>query len=454
MGKRAHWGDRLGFILAAAGSAIGLGNIWKFPYITGEHGGGAFVLVYLGCILLVGLPIIIAEIYFGKKTQKSPVGAFKAYEPETDGVIHYHRKDGSIRTPYHKVGWFSISSGIIILSFYSIVAGWACHYLMLSITQFNQFSGSKKEISGVFGALYQNASYNLLWHTVIIGVTIWIVSRGVQKGIEQASKILMPILALILVGLMIYGLTLSGGMKALSFMFYPDFSKLNPEAIIQALGHSFFTLSLGMGVMITYGSYLKKETNILSAGITIAILDTVIALVAGVAIFSIVFTFGLSPEGGPSLIFKTLPFLFGKIPGGQIIAIFFFLLLVFAALTSALSLLEVVVSYFIDERSWSRRKATLVFGGFIYLLGVLSAIPSLKIFGETFLDFFDNITTKYFLPIGGLLTILVFAYSVKGEEIREELKFSKKFYMGFSLMIKTVTPALLLFVILNKMGVF
>ncbi len=437
MSKRGEWGGRIGFILAASGSAIGLGNIWKFPYITGEHGGGAFVLVYLLCILLVGLPIMVAEIYIGKKTQKSPVGAFKEFQKEKNN------------RPFYLIGWIGVIAAILVLSFYSVVAGWAWHYLYLS---FQGFSGTQAEVTSIFGELYGNAWLSIFWHTVMMAVTVWIISKGVSKGIETASKILMPILGVILIALMIYGLTLSGGMKAIKFLFYPDWSKLNAEAIIQALGHSFFTLSLGMGAMITYGSYLKKDIKIVRSSIIISFLDTLIALIAGVMIFSIVFTYGLEPSSGPGLVFKTLPVIFSQMAGGQIIAILFFMLLIFAALTSAISLLEVAVSYFVDEKGWSRKKSTLIFGFFIYLLGILSAISSIKIAGSPVLDLLDNITTKYFLPIGGLLTILVFAYGIDHKEKMEELNMNPLVYKIFNLIIRVITPLGLVYIILKKLG--
>lgn len=450
MASRGNWGGKLGFILAAAGSAIGLGNIWKFPYITGIHGGGAFVLIYLICILIVGLPIMMAEIYFGKMTQKSPVGAFEHFETESKGFFHYHRA-GKAMKPFYLIGWLGVISAILVLSFYSVVAGWAWHYLYLS---FRGFSGTDAEVTSLFGKLYVNPYIQLAWHTLMMVVTIWIISKGVSKGIEKASKILMPFLFIILLGLMFYALTLSGGMKAVRFMFYPDFSKIDAEGVIQALGHSFFTLSLGMGAMITYGSYLKKDISIVKSSIIISILDTVIALVAGVMIFSIVFSYGLKATSGPSLIFKTLPVIFAKMPGGQIIAILFFILLIFAALTSAISLLEVAVSYFVDEKNWTRKKATLILGFFIYLLGILSAISSLKIMNESYLDFFDNITTKYFLPVGGLFTILVFAYGIDHKSKIEELGLKSWVYFLFNWIVRIVTPAVLIFIILNKIGLF
>jgi NSS family neurotransmitter:Na+ symporter len=374
-------------------------------------------------------------------TQKRPVGAFKTFE----------KKDNAISKQFYLIGWLGVIAAILVLSFYSVVAGWAWHYLFLS---FKGFSGTDVQVSSLFGKLYVNPYIQLLWHTVMMAITIWIISKGVSKGIEKASKFLMPILFMILLGLMFYALTLSGGPKAIKFLFYPDFSKIDAEGVIQALGHSFFTLSLGMGAIITYGSYLKKDTSIIKSSIIISLLDTVIALVAGVMIFSIVFSYGLEATSGPSLIFKTLPVIFAKMPGGQIIAILFFILLIFAALTSAISLLEVSVSYFVDEKKWSRKKAVIIIGSFIYLLGILSAISSLKIMNESYLDFFDNITTKYFLPIGGLLTILVFAYGIDHKSKMKELDINPLVYQFFNLTIRIITPSILVFIILNKMGVF
>ncbi len=442
MSQREVWSSKIGFILAAAGSAVGLGNIWKFPYITGVHGGGAFVLVYLIAILLVGLPIMIAEIYIGKTTQKNPVGAFKDVT-----------KNSNFLTKLAKLspiaGFLGVLSGILILSFYSVVAGWTLHFLFLS---FKGFSGSKEVIEGHFNHLYSTPSIMILWHTILMIIVVLIILKGVQKGIEKASKIMMPLLIFILFTLMIYSIFNGGSGEAFRFMFYPDFSKLNAEAIIQALGHAFFTLSLGMGVMITYGSYLKNDISIVKSSVLVSFIDTFIALLAGMVIFPIVFSSGLEASSGPSLIFKTLPTLFAKITSGSIISIMFFLLLFFAALTSAISLLEVVVVYFVDERKWSRKKGTIILGVTIYLLGVLSAIPKITIGKESVLDFLDNVTTKYMLPFGGLLTILIFAYFIPLKSIREELKLSKFIFYSFVWICRVVTPTLLIWVILNKIG--
>ncbi len=442
MVSRAKWGTKLGFILAASGSAVGLGNIWKFPYITGIYGGGAFVLVYLACILIVGLPIMIAELMIGHKSQKNPIGGFQ----------DLHKK----KSFWVLGGVIGVATAFLILSFYSVIAGWSMAYILKSISG---FSGSPEQIIAQFKTLKEAPFLSIMWHTIFMGLSIGIVIKGVQKGIEKWSKILMPGLVMILIGLSIYGVFFtSGGIKALEFLFKPDFSKLSSEGVLSALGHAFFTLSLGMGAMITYGSYLKKDINIPKAAIIISILDTVIALFAGIAIFSIVFEYGGEPAAGPGLIFETLPILFKDI--SPIISISFFLLLTFAALTSAISLLEVVVSYFIDEKNWSRMKATLLIGGSIYLVGILSAVDRWKLpFMEkkqSFFDIFDFITTNYMLPVAGLLTSLFVAWVIK-EIIRvEEFNFLKKhsvFYLPWKYTLRYISPIAVMIIILHGLGI-
>ncbi len=432
---RGNWGTRVGFVLAATGSAIGLGNIWKFPYITGVYGGGAFVLVYLFCVLLIGLPLMIAELMIGRRTQKNPVGAFKA--------LHHEK------SIWQMTGWLGIASGFLILSFYSVVAGWAIAYIFKSIVG---FSGTTEMIQGQFIELVTSPKSSILWHTVFMGLTIAIVIGGIKKGIERWSKILMPLLFALLLGLMIYGLAFThGGVQALSFLFKPDFSKLTAEGILSALGHAFFTLSLGMGAMLTYGSYMKRETNLIKDAITVSFLDTLIALMAGVTIFSMVFNYNLEPAAGPGLIFQTLPVLFAQT--GPWISVPFFILLSFAALTSSISLLEVVVSYFIDERKWSRMKATLILGGMIYLTGILSAVASWQVMfrgkEQGWLDVFDFVTTNYMLPIGGLLTCIFVAWVMPDKDKVEEFGSRGIMYQGLILLLRFVTPLAVFIVILH-----
>jgi neurotransmitter:Na+ symporter, NSS family len=444
--SRGLWTSRMGFIMSAAGSAVGLGNIWKFPYITGMHGGGAFVLFYLFSIVLVGLPIMVAEMVIGRHARKDPVGAFRKL------------KGGA----WTLVGWLGVIAGFVILSYYCVVAGWAVDYLWLSIK--GTFSSAHaQEVPALFGRLLEDDLAQLFWQAVFMGLTIWIVLGGVSNGLERANKVMMPVLFLILVFLAAYGLFLPGGDKALRFLFSPEWGKLGPAGMLESLGHSFFTLSLGMGAMLTYGSYADKDTNIPTVAVTVALMDTLVALLAGVAIFAIAFSYGMEPAAGPGLVFKTLPIVFSQMPGGTMIAILFFILLVFAALTSGISLLEVVVAYYCDEKKWSRKKATLVMGGIIFLLGVPSALSNhlladVHIIGErNFMDSVDLVATNYLLPLGGLLIALFTGWVLttrlaKAEIERGEIRFH--LYPLWHFLIRYVSPILVAVVFLYKTGVF
>jgi len=407
---RAQWGSRLALILATAGSAIGLGNVWKFPYITGENGGGAFVLIYLACILVIGIPILVAELYIGQKSQCNTVEAFE--------VLH---KKGTIwRLP----GWMGLLSAFIILSFYSVVGGWILDFEFRSLLA--QFSNSDEQaIKGILGSLFLDPLRQGFWHLVFMSLTVGIVISGVSKGLERWNKILMPSLLLILCILFVRVMFLEGFGESLAFLFSPNFDKLTPDGVLEAVGHSFFTLSLGMGAIITYGSYMKKDEKLLNVAVTVAVLDTLIALIAGVIIFSIVFTYGLEPGGGPGLIFSTLPMLFAKMTGGYFLSVIFFLLMTFAALTSAVSILEVVVAYFSEKKKMSRKKSSLICGLVIYMVGILTVLSTnimsdVKIFGLTFFDFFDKLSANYLLPLGGLFISLFFGW-VLGPKTFESL---------------------------------
>jgi neurotransmitter:Na+ symporter, NSS family len=412
MVKREHWGSRVGFILAAAGSAVGLGNIWKFPYVTGEYGGAAFILVYIFCVLILGFPIMIAELVIGRHTGKDPVGAFRIMG----------EKSG-----WRFVGYIGVLSGFFILSFYSIVGGWTLAYIVKSL---GGIISSIKEVNQaeiIFKNFAQDYSQVVVYHFLFLAVSMMIVIRGVKNGIEKWSKMLMPLLFVLLIVLIVKGITMDGGMKGVEFLIYPDFSKITIKAVISALGHSFFTLSLGMGAMITYGSYLSKGDNLLGSGGYIVLLDTVIAILAGLAIFPAVFAMGIAPSKGPGLIFHVIPAVFGQMPYGIIFSVIFFTLLFIAALTSAISLLEVVVAYIIDERGWERKKAVLVFGLIIFLLGIPSALSfgpmaDVKIFfNNNFFDFMDKLTTNFMLPIGGFFIAIFLGWKYGFEKTSHEL---------------------------------
>ena len=444
--KREQWGSSLGFILAAAGSAIGLGNIWKFPYITGENGGGAFVLVYLACIAVIGLPVMLCEIAIGRHTQRNPVGAFKQLSPKSSAVAHLIGLgivlNGTFLFCFGKPGWGALAlilgalifrygwvmvgvmgvlSGFIILSFYSVVAGWTLGYVFKALT--GKLAFSDVATAGEhFSTFITNPYWAIGCHFIFMLLCVMIVYRGIQSGIERWSKILMPLLFLLLVALIVRGITLPGAMKGVRFYLSPDFSKITAESILIALGHAFFSLSLGMGAIITYGSYVDRKQNLFVSALSITALDTLVALMAGLAMFPAVFAQGFDPAAGPGLVFKVIPTVFNQIPMGTFWAALFFILLMVAALTSGISLLEVVTAYFVDERKWSREKATVVFGGVIFLLGSLCAISVADwnrlswlqkiletVFGETkgsFFDVLDNLATNWMLPLGGLFISL------------------------------------------------
>lgn len=409
---RAHWGTRIGFILATAGSAIGLGNIWKFPYITGVNGGGAFVLIYLLCIAVVGVPVFIAELYIGQKSQKNAVEAFETL----------HKK----KTSWRFTGMLGVLSAFLILSFYSVVGGWILDFLFNSVT--NQFSGkSEPEIRGMMGSLFGNPWRQLIWHSFFMAGTVAIVLGGIQNGIEKWNKILMPALLILLGVLLFRSFFLPGFSEALSFLFAPDASKLTGKGILEAVGHSFFTLSLGLGAIITYGSYLGEKGKLVKTAITVAFLDTMIALVAGTVIFSVVFSYGIQPGGGPTLMFQTLPVLFSKMTGSYLVALMFFALVAFAAFTSSVSLLEVVVTYWVESHKKDRRQTVIWVGICVYAVGVLSALSTnvlsdFKMGGLTFFDLFDKLTSSLFLPIGGLFISLFYGWVLGPQAVKNSIE--------------------------------
>jgi len=440
--ERGLWATKFGFIMATVGSAIGLGNVWKFPYITGVHGGGAFVVTYLVCICLVGIPVMLAELIIGRSTHQNPEGAIEIL--------------ASKKSNWKIIGYMGIFTAFIILSYYSVVSGWILSYIGKSILGKFNANQDAAQIASMLATLLQNGTLVIVLHFVFMAITTFIVMFGVHSGIEKASNILMPALFIMLLGLLIYALTIPGSLSALEFIFKPDFSKLTPKAVLEGLGHAFFTLSLGMGAMITYGSYLNHNQRLIPSAFLVALLDTVVALIAGVIIFSIVFTFNLEPDAGPTLIFSTLPSLFSQIPYGNIIAVLFFISLGFAALTSAISIMEVVVSFFIDKFHWTRKKVTISVGFAAFLLGILSALsfnvisevklPLGFLFGErpTFFDAFDKIASNILLPLGGLLIAVFVGFKVKKAVFDRELTTSeKKLVPIIKFILRFVAPALI-----------
>jgi len=357
--QRGQWSSRLGFILAATGSAIGLGNIWRFPYVVGENGGAAFVLLYLVFVVIIGLPYMFAELALGRSVQRNPVGSIDAIRPHS---------------PWKLVGYLGVLTGVGILSFYGVVAGWTFGYI------FKMAMGNP----GEFGTFISDPWMVTFLFGIFILITVSIVHGGVEGGIERWSKILMPLLFVLLIGLIIYANTLDGAGKGLEFYLKPDFSKLTGKVALEALGQAFFSLSLGMGLMITYGSYLSKKENIISSALFIGLSDTLIAIMAGLIIFPALFAMGAQPDSGPALVFIVLPKLFVEMPGGSIVGVFFFILLSIAALTSTISLLEVQVAFLVDEKKAPRKKVVWLAAGFTFLIGLPSALSQ----GAS--DFFTN----------------------------------------------------------------
>jgi NSS family neurotransmitter:Na+ symporter len=454
---RGNWANHVGFVLAAAGSAIGLGNVWRFPYVTGENGGGAFVLIYLAAVLLIGLPIMMAEILIGRESQSSPVGAFRALS-----------RPGS---PWILIGWMGVAAGFIILSFYSVVAGWTLRYMWLSIT--GAFSGKDAaDIGAIFGQIHAEPVGNVVTHSLFMLLTIGIVIGGIQKGLERWVRILMPALFVTMVLLLIRATSMSGFGAAMSFVFGTHFHLLTTQGVLEAMGQAFFSLSLGMGAMLTYGSYLRRTEDIVAMSTTVAVLDTVIALAAAMVLFPIIFSAGLPSAAGPGLVFVSLPIAFSHMPLGGLWATAFFALLAFAALTSTISLLEVAVSYLIDERSWTRVRATLTCGLAILVLGIPSALSggdgifgaqfahfTERFFGQghgkTWFDTFDYFANNWMLPLGGLGIASFVAWRI-GDKAREEAfktgsRYGKVYWIWVQ-FLRYVVPVAVLAVFLNAIG--
>lgn len=434
----------MGFIIAAVGSAVGLGNVWKFPYMVGQSGGAAFVMVYLACIALIGLPIVVAEWLIGRRGQKNPINTMAE-------LARANKRNGA----WVMVGVSGTLAAFLILSFYSVIGGWALSYL--ADAGMGAFSGMDKDAAGaLFSGMLANPTKLLLWHSAFMLITVGIVSMGVSGGLERASKLLMPALGVILLILVGYGVTTGSFGAAIEYMFAPDWSKLSAEVVLAALGHAFFTLSLGMGVMMAYGSYLGREVNLLRAAGTVALADTVIALAAGLAIFPIVFANGLDPAAGPGLVFVTLPLAFGATAGGQILGILFFALLVFAAVTSAISLLEPAVETLEERTPMGRVASTVVAGLAAWGLGI-AALLSFNVWGEVMLfgnnifDLLDKLTSKFLLPLTGLGAIVFVAWCLDRDSVRAELRLGSAGAAVWMLVARFIAPIGVLIVFYNSL---
>lgn len=444
--KRESFQTSFGLIAAAIGSAVGLGNIWRFPYITGINGGGAFLIIYLFFVAIVGLPVMLAELIIGREGKKDAIGSYKALAP-----------DGK----WHISGVLGVLAAFFILAFYSVVAGWTLEYLFSAIL--NKFAGqSAAEIGDGFAAFISDPIKPIFWQVVVMIITVYVVANGVEKGIEKYSKILIPLLLVLVIILDIRAITLPGGKAGLEFLFKPDFKELKAKGILDALGHSFFSLSLGMGIMVTYGSYIKNDESLGSTALKIGIADTIVALLAGIAIFPAVFSFGISPGDGAGLVFITLPNVFLQMPGGYIFAIMFFALLALAAITSTISLLEAVVAHVIERFKMGRVKATVVTA---FLITLVAAIASLsngplshrQIFGRNIFDFLDYLTANYFLTASALISSVFVGWSLDKRIVENQLtndgRLKIRYVRLISFILRFISPIAILIVFLTGVGI-
>lgn len=408
--KRDNFGSKIGIIAATAGSAVGLGNIYRFPCEAGENGGGAFLIVYLGIVLVLGIPMMVSEFIIGRRAQRNPVGAFKAMSNDSKS--------------WPLIGYMGVLCAFLILAFYTTVAGWTLESVYKSLI--NYYHG--KDLATIEHGFIESLNMTLrpiLWQAGFIFISAFVIVKGISKGIEKYSKILMPVLVVILIVLCVKSLILPGAIDGIVFFFKPDFSKINEDVLISALGQAFFSMSLGMGALITYGSYISKKDNLVTTSLMVGLSDTLVAIIAGIIIFPAAFSFGIRPEAGPSLAFNTLPMLFNQMNGGYFFCLIFFILLVIAAWTSALSLFEVVVSYMTEELNLSRQKATIYSSVGTFIISILAAMSlhdgsGLTIFGFTVFDGLDKITSMVFMTLGGLFTVIFLGWKVKRQDFEDE----------------------------------
>ncbi|MGG0822812.1 sodium-dependent transporter [Paenibacillus turicensis] len=426
-----------GFILAAIGSSVGLGNMWKFPYITGENGGAAFFLLFIVCLVIIGLPVLLAELAIGRSSRTSAATAFSKITG----------KKG-----WNGLGILQIIAPFIILSFYVIIAGWTLHYAMLSFSS-QLFKDS--DYSAVF-ANFSSGYLPIMWQGISILISAWVVIKGVSGGIEKFNKVLLPGMVVLLIILMIRALTLPGAGAGVNFFLKPDFASLSPEAALIALGHAFFSLSLGMGILMTYGAYVNKEQSLGTAALAIGAGDLIYAFIAGLIIFPTTFSFGIAPDKGPSLIFEALPAAFSAMPAGSVFAGLFFVILAIAAITSSVSLLEVPVAYARERWQWTRTRSVWIMSILVFLLGLPSALSlglakNITLFGVSFFDAMDFIASNILLPFIGLIVTIFAGYFWKN--IAEESGLNQTWFKIWLFMLRYIAPILVLLVLLHTSGV-
>ncbi|WFA09908.1 sodium-dependent transporter [Tissierella sp. Yu-01] len=451
--KRETFSSGLAIFFATLGSAVGLGNIWKFPTLVGMNGGGGFVFVYLICILLLGIPTMISEFYIGRKTKSNAVGAFKKLNANSFGII----------------GYLGVIASLLIMFFYCVVAGWVYSYVFKSIRgDFKNLANlpigeATNFVSNIYSNTINGSIEPMIWQVIVLLVVGTILIAGVKNGIEKTTKLLMPLLISLILIICIRSLTLEGASKGLNFLFSIDLSKLTPSVILSALGLSFFKLSVGMGTMITYGSYFTEDNDMIKTSMRVAFSDTLVSIIIGMAIFPVVFTFNLEPGAGPGLLFNTIPLVFSKIPFGNILLIAFFVFTSFAATMSMLSMVEVPVTFLKEEYKIDRKKSVLIVLTIIFIIGLLTSHPSsifgdIKLFGKSFFDLYDYISSNLVLPIGGLLIAIYVGYKSKKDDIinelsnKSELNNTKAINL-YLVILKYLTPLLLIIVFLNSIGI-
>ncbi|MBQ1930211.1 MAG: sodium-dependent transporter [Bacteroidales bacterium] len=446
MGKREGFASSFGVLVAMAGSAVGLGNLWRFPYLVGTNGGAAFIIIYLACVLVLALPILYSEFIIGRRSQSNVFGAYKKLAPDSK---------------WCNVGFIYVLCSITIISFYSVVGGWTIDYFVKAAT-FQFSSASADQLSGMFANTVTSTASPLVYMLVFLGITALIVLAGVKNGIEKYSKIMMPLLFILVIVIAIRSVTLENSYAGIEFLFKPDFSKITAQTFLDALGQAFFSLSVGSGSILTYASYVSRKENIVKLSAQTAISDTMFAIVAGVAIMPAVFAFGISPSEGPGLVFVTLPYIFNQLPFGSSLAVLFFFALFIAAITSSISMLEVIVAYLDEEFKLKRRTSIVLSLILIATLGVFCSLSQgimsdVKILGNSIFDLFDKSSANIMLPLGGMIAVIFVGWRMKKAEYADEItsgglvKFSRTTVGIFYFFIKYIAPVVIATIVIRSL---
>ncbi len=439
------WSSRLTFIIATTGAAVGVGNIWKFPYMAGQNGGAAFVLIYILSVVIIGIPVMLAELFIGYRGRHNPVDTMKILA-----------KEAKVTTHWQALGWWGLATLLLVLSFYSVISGWSIAYFIRSVS--GQIAGqSASEIRNYWHGFLNSPLQMILWHTVFMIITMWIVERGVRRGLELSTEWMMPLLFLALIGLDIYGLSTKGFNEAWNFLFSVKTELITPRVIIDAMGHAFFTLAVGAGALLVYGAYVPRGDSICGPVMTVAGLDILVALLSGLAIFPIVFTYGLHPAGGPGLLFEVLPIAFAQMPWGGLIGAVFFLLFMFAALTSSINLAEPLVILLAERYTGSRKKASLIVGLIAWIVGIGSCLSfnrweNYKLFGQwNFFGVVTDLATNIMLPIGGLGFAIFAGWIMHKDTTQKDLQLSSFWFNIWHFLIRYVATAGILIIFIHSM---